>query len=120
MNITLHIISVIFSIGFLMMIFELVRRKKLKENYALTWFFVGAVVLFFSAMGDSLGVVFRALGFIQASNAILVVSIFLILVILLGLSVAVSSLSTQTQTLTQEIGLLKNKLENAEKDDAKN
>lgn len=115
MSITLRIIAVICSVGFLLMIFELVRRRRLKENYSLTWFFVGGAVLFFSAAGDLLGPVFAALGFVQASNAILVASIFLILVILLGLSVAVSQLSGQTQALVQEVGLLKNKLAKAER-----
>jgi hypothetical protein len=98
------------------MILELVRRKKLKENYSLTWFFVGVTVLIFSAFGDKLSFIVGLIGFIQTSNAILVVSIFLILVILLGVSVAVSRLSDQTQILTQEIGLLKNRLENRTKE----
>lgn len=115
MSITLRIISIIFSIGFLLLIFELVRRKKLMENYSLTWFFVGGVVLLFSLLGDRLDFFFTTIGFIRSSNAILVVSVFLILVILLGLSVAVSRLSGQSQTLTQELGLLRNKLEESEK-----
>ncbi len=115
MSVTLRVVSVVFSAGFLLMIFELVRRRQLKESYSLTWFFVGFAVLFFSAAGDRLGPVFAALGFVQASNAILVVSIFLILAILLGVSVAVSRLSGQTQALVQEVALLRNKLEKAER-----
>jgi len=111
MTTTLRVIAVSCSMGFLLLILELVRRKKLRENYSLTWFFVGVMVLVFSAFADRLTFIVGLLGFVQASNAIIVFSIFLILVILLGVSVAVSRLSIQTQTLAQEIGLLKNRLE---------
>ncbi|MBI3795027.1 MAG: DUF2304 domain-containing protein [Nitrospinae bacterium] len=119
MTTTLRIVSVAFSSGFLLLIFELVRRKKLRENYSLTWFFVGVSVLVFSLFADKMDFFAKTLGFALVSNAILVYSIFLILVILLGLSVAVSRISSQTQKLVQEIGILKNAVEKADKN-AKN
>jgi len=112
---TLRIVAGFFAVGFLLMIFELVRRRRLKESYSLTWFFVGGSLLAFSLFGDRLDSLAKLLGFAQTSNAILVFSVFLILVLLLGLSVAVSRLSELTQTLAQEIGLLKHRLEGERK-----
>ncbi|MEE8484229.1 MAG: DUF2304 domain-containing protein [Nitrospinota bacterium] len=118
MTVKLHIISIVLSLGLLALIFELVRRKLLKENYSLTWFFVSVVFLLFSIFGNRLGGLASFLGFYQASNAIIVYAIFLLLIILLGISVAISRISDLTQTLAQEIGLLKNRLnENLEKRD---
>ncbi len=111
MTLMLRFVAGLFAAGFLLMIFELVRRRRLKENYSLTWFFVGGCVMAFALFGDQMDALSHFLGFAQTSNAILVFSVFLILVLLLGLSVAVSRLSGLVQTMAQEIGILKNQLE---------
>lgn len=107
----LQLIAALCSAGFLVLVFELVRRRALKESYALTWFFVGGVALVFSLLGERAEYLTRLAGFSLTSNAIIVFFIFLLLVLLLGLSIAVSRLSGLVQTLTQEIGLLKNRRE---------
>ncbi len=118
MTFKLHVISIVLSLGLLGLIFELVRRKLLKENYSLTWFFVAGIFLLLSIFGSHLGGLASFFGFHQASNAIIVYAIFLLLIILLGISVAISRISDLTQTLAQEIGLIKNRLnENLEERD---
>ncbi|MBI5178297.1 MAG: DUF2304 domain-containing protein [Nitrospinae bacterium] len=118
MTVTLQSVAFIFSLLFLAAIFELVRRRRLKESYALSWFFVGGCVLVLSLLGERLEVVARLFGFAQLSNAILVFTVFLLLVLLLGLSVAVSTLSGMVQTMAQDIGLLRNRREAKDKDGA--
>lgn len=109
MTLKLQIISIAFSLGLLVLIFELVRRKLLKENYSLTWFFVAGGFLLLSVFGNQLDLAANFFGFIQASNAVIVYAVFLILIILLGLSVAITRITNITQTLTQDVGLLKNR-----------
>lgn len=113
MSFKLHLFAVAASLGFIGIIFELVRRKLLKESYSLIWFFVGGGFLFLSLFGDSIGIVSKFVGFQVASNAIFVYAIFLILILVLGLTVAITRLSKASQEMAQEMGLLKNMLEEA-------
>ena len=113
MSFKLHLFAIAASLGFIAVIFELVRRKLLKESYSLIWFFVGGGFLFLSIFGDSIGVLSKFAGFQVASNAIFVYAIFLILILVLGLTVAITRLSKASQEMAQEMGLLKNMLEEA-------
>lgn len=111
MTLKLQIIAFAASFGLLVLIFELVRKKHLKENYSLTWFLLATGFLLLSIFGNHLERLADLLGFQQVSNAIIVYAIFLLLILILGLSVAVSRLSNLAQKLTQEIGLLRQKSE---------
>lgn len=117
MSFKLHLFAVAASLGFIAVIFELVRRKLLKESYSLIWFFVGGGFLFLSVFGDSIGALSKFAGFQVASNAIFVYAIFLILILVLGLTVAITRLSKASQEMAQEMGLLKNMLEEAKQKD---
>jgi hypothetical protein len=46
--INIYLVSIIFSVIFLVLIIELVRKNKLSEKYSLLWILFGAVVLIFS------------------------------------------------------------------------
>ncbi len=111
MSAELRIISILVSLGFIGVIFELVRRRRLKESYALTWFFTGFASLAAALFSGWLDELAHMLGFTLTSNAIIVFFIFLLLALLLGMSVAITRLSELVQTLVQEVGLLKNRLE---------
>ena len=111
MSFKLQAIATLCSIGFMGLIFELVRRKQLKENYSLAWFFVGGGLVLLSLFGNHLEGLAELLGFIQLSNAIIVYAIFLILVLALALSVAVTRITDVNQKLVQEVGILKRELE---------
>ena len=113
MSFKLHLFAIAASLGFIGVIFELVRRKLLKESYSLIWFFVGGGFLFLSLFGDSIGGLSKFAGFQVASNAIFVYAIFLILILVLGLTVAITRLSKASQEMAQEMGLLKNMVEEA-------
>ncbi|GMT41904.1 MAG: hypothetical protein IEMM0002_0315 [bacterium] len=117
MTLKLQIVSVAFSLGLILLIFELARRKFLKESYSLIWFFVAGGFLVLSIFGGRLSGLAGLLGFVQVSNAIFVYAIFLLLILILGLTAAITRLSKTSEYLAQEIGLLKNLIE--EKTDKK-
>ncbi len=115
MSAELRIVSVLVALAFVAIIFELVRRKRLKDSYALTWFFTGFASLVAALFSGWLDTLAHLLGFSLTSNAIIVFFIFLLLVLLLGMSVAITRLSALVQTLVQEVGLLKNRLDEKER-----
>jgi hypothetical protein len=111
LSLKLQIIAAACSLILLIFIYELVRRKHLKENYSLTWFSVAGGFLLLSIFGNSLNGIVASFGFQQVSNAIIVYAIFLLLILILGLSVAVTRLSNLSQKMAQDIGLMKRDLE---------
>jgi hypothetical protein len=87
-------------------IFELVRRKKIKERYSLLWFFTGISMLVLTLKRDWLEKFSSMVGIYYApSSLFLLLSGFMIL-ILIHYSTVLSQLLSQNQKLGQRLALL--------------
>lgn len=87
-------------------IFELVRRKKIKERYSLLWFFTGMSMLVLTLKRDWLEEFSSMVGIYYApSSLFLLLSGFMIL-ILIHYSTVLSQLLSQNQKLGQKLALL--------------
>lgn len=117
----LNLVAVLGSILLLLVILELIRRKYLRERYALIWIVTGSLFLLVSAWVEILSWISNLLGFSVPSNALLLFGVLFLISISLGLSVITSRLSEKNRTLTQELTLLKKRLDDLEKtrDEAK-
>jgi hypothetical protein len=96
----------------LLIVFELIRSRRLRERYALLWLLTGVVLLVLSAWRAGLNTIAQWVGVQTYPPAILfaVASLF-ILVVLLHYSTVISKLSDQNSLLAQRIALLEEKLE---------
>jgi hypothetical protein len=110
----IQLVAILASVAMLLMIFELVRRRRLMERYALLWLFSAIVLIALAAWRDGLVVLSHALGIIYPPNALLFVAIGFILLLLLHFSSAVSRLSDQTKVLAQREALLEERLRRLE------
>jgi len=110
-----QIIFLIGLIGLLIIVLELVRRKKLKEEYSLLWIFTVVVLLTLLIWRGSLKRIAHALGIVSPPNALFVVGSMFILAILLHFSVVISSFKKKQQELAQKFALLNLRLEQLEK-----
>jgi len=110
----LNVFAVIGSILLLLVILELVRRKYLRERYSLIWIVTGSLFLIFSIKMDILYGISRFLGFSVPSNALFFLGVLFLLLISLGLSVITSRLAEKNRTLTQELVLLKKRVDDLE------
>ena len=99
----------------LLIVLELVRRKKFREEYSLLWIATVVVMLILSAWTGSLKLIANALGIKLPSNALFVVGSMFILVILLHFSAVISSFKTKNQELARRSALLELRLEQLEK-----
>lgn len=106
--------AVIGSILLLLLIVELIRRKNLKERYSLLWLVTGGIFLILSLALEYLTPVARFFGFLIASNALFLAGFLFLVVIALGMTIAVSNLSEKNRRLTQELVLLKKRVEDLE------
>ena len=102
------------SILLLVIVFELIRRRKLKEEYSLLWLLSGIVILMFSIFPDLLGIISKAMGMYYLT-ALFVISFLFLLLIVLHFSTVISRLSKNNNELTQELSILDFKFKELDK-----
>jgi hypothetical protein len=98
----------------LLVVLEMVRRRRLMERYALLWIFSAVVLLVVAAWRDGLKVISKAIGVVYPPNALFFVGFAFILLLLLHFSSAVSKLSDQAKVLAQREALLEERLRRLE------
>ena len=99
------------SISIFIMIIELVRRKKIKEQYSLLWIAFSLVFIVFSFWKDGIDLLGEVVGIAYRPAAFFLLLILAIFFILIQFSIIISKLSTQNKEMSQEIGLLKEKVD---------
>jgi len=104
-------ISIVCSIGLLIFIFELIRRKKIREQYSLLWLFFSIVFVVLSVWREGLDAFAKLVGINYAPSALFLILVLAIFLILIQFSVIISKLTEENKKLSQEIGLIKFKLE---------
>jgi hypothetical protein len=101
------IAGVLASIGLLLVVLDLIRRRRLRERYALLWLLTGIVLAALSAWRDGLNTIAGWLGVRSYPPAVLfAVGILFILAVLLHYSTVISQLSDQNAILAQRLALL--------------
>ena len=94
-----------------LLIFELVRRKRLMERYAILWLVAGVTVLVLALWQGLLTTLSHAAGIYYPPSALFAVAFLFVLVMLVHFSMAVSRLSDQNKVLAQRLALLQQQLE---------
>jgi hypothetical protein len=96
----------------LLVVFELIRSRRLRERYALLWLLTGVVLLALSLWRGGLNTIAGWFGISGYPPAILfAVGILFILLVLLHYSTVISRLSDQSTILAQRLALLEERLE---------
>ena len=99
--------SICASAGFLLYILEMVRRRKLREEYSILWLAGSVVILVLSIKQDWLVVLAHAVGVVYPPSFLFLVGILFILLILIHFSIAISKLHLMNKKMAQEIALMK-------------
>jgi len=107
----LQIVAILGTGAVFFTVFELVRRRRLMERYALLWLFSTAVLLGLAVWKSLLEEVAAAIGIFYAPSALFVVAFGFVLMMLLHFSLVISRLVDQTKVLAQHVGLLRQRVE---------
>ncbi|HXG63901.1 MAG TPA: DUF2304 domain-containing protein [Blastocatellia bacterium] len=94
----------------MLIIVNLVRRKRLDEKYALLWLVAGAVMMFAPLATRAIDMFSSALGFHYAPAFILLLGFFALCLINLQYSVVISRLTKNNKTLAQRLALMEQRL----------
>jgi len=106
MELRIQLVSIVAALGLFMVVFELVRRRRLLERYALLWLFSALALLGLAVWRDLLEEVATTIGIYSPPNALFLVAFGFVLVLLLHFSIAVSRLTDQTKVLAQRVAML--------------
>lgn len=103
----LNVAAFILSLAIVGVVFEMLRRKKLREKYAALWLIVGIGVLVLAAFPRLLTIVTELAGVQLPSNLLFIISILLLLGVCLHLSWEISVVEDETRTLAEEVAILR-------------
>ena len=110
-----RLVAILVSLILLLVTIQLIRKHKLREEYALLWLLATATILILSIFGNIVGSLARFLNIAYSPTLPLVAGLIFALAVLLSLSVALSNQANQNRDLAQELALLEFRLRELEK-----
>ncbi len=106
MDTRIRIVTILGAVGVLLLVLELVRRRKLKEEYSVLWVATAFVLLVLASWYGALDALRQLIGGSQASSTLFFFGLVFVIVVLLHFSVRISSLERRITALVQEIALM--------------
>lgn len=111
MNFKLQILAGILGIFIFVYIIELVRKRRLREEYSWLWLIAGAAIVVLSLWYDLLLAISIFLGGIYPSSVLFLFGLLFLLIICVQQSIKISRLTDQVKELSQEIAIMNVKTE---------
>lgn len=105
-----QVVALIATLALVLLVLDLVRRRRLAERYALLWMSASAGLLVLAIWRGGLEVIADLMGIEQPANALFILAFGVGFVLLLHFSVATSRLSEETKILAQESARLEQEL----------
>ncbi len=110
------IAATIVSLLLVLVVFELIRSRRLRERYALLWLLTGGVLVVLSAWRGGLNTIAGWFGVRGYPPAVLfAVGLMFVILVLLHYSTVISRLSDQNVILAQRLALLESRLRERER-----
>lgn len=104
-------LALVSAVTVLTAMFELLRRRQLREKYAVLWLAVAAAVALLAAVPGLLEAAAHATGVVTPVNLLFFLSTLVLLLVSVHLSWEASRLEEETRTLAEEVGLLRLEVE---------
>jgi len=113
--------SIIFAVGAsviaLLVILELVRRRRLREEYSLLWLGTAIVMLVVGVWRDLLHGLADAVGIVYPPNLLFLLAALFLLFILLYFSTVITKLTQENKEIAQQVALLRYEVERLRAED---
>jgi hypothetical protein len=118
MDARIQVVAIVAAAALILVLLDLVRRRRLLERYALLWLFSAAILLALAIWRDLLADVADLIGVAYPPNALFLIAFGFVLVLLLHFSLAVSRMSDQIKVLAQRLALLDEHVRKADQEAA--
>jgi hypothetical protein len=106
-----QVLSIVVTAGVFVTAFELVRRRRLMERYALLWLVAAAFMLALAVWRGALEKLSSLVGIAYAPSALFAIAFAFVLLMLLHFSLVISRLADQNKVLAQRVGMLQQRIE---------
>lgn len=113
---TQRIFAIIASVTPLLLILELVRRRKLNEEYSWLWLLTAAAMVVLSSWYGLIEDLSRLIGAVTPTTTLFLFGLLFLLLISVHFSTVISRLTQQVRRLTQECAILRAELSQLEGD----
>jgi hypothetical protein len=114
METRIQVLAIVASGILLIVVLELVRRRRLMERYALLWLLSGIVLLALSTFRGLLEDAANLIGIEYPPSALFFIAFAFVLLLLLHFSIVVSRLADQSKVLAQQLALLEKRVRDTE------
>jgi hypothetical protein len=116
-ELTLHqtIFALVTSLAAFLFVLELVRRRRLREEYSWLWLLTAAVMILLVIWYRLLVVITHVVGAVTPLNTLLLCAVLFLFAIAVHYSVIISRLTTQVKNLAQEVALLSTQLDDRQR-----
>jgi len=109
------IFGLVAGIGTFIFVLELVRRRRLKEEYSLLWLATAGALIILSLSRPTLDTLASTVGIIYPPSALFLVAMIFVLFILLHYSVVLTRLTQENKENAQQLALLRWQVEQMQK-----
>lgn len=106
-----YITALVFGVIGSIVMFELLRRRQVKEKYAVLWLLVGMGIVVLAVFPGLLDLSARAVGVKSGPNLLFLVTGLVLLLVCVHLSWEVSRLEDRSRALAEELGILRLELD---------
>jgi hypothetical protein len=107
-------LAILAALGLLVIVLEMVRRRRLMERYALLWMFSALVIFALAVWQGALNRLAELMGIYSAPNALFFIAVGFVLLLLLHFSAAMSRLSDQSKVIAQRHAILEQRVRELE------
>lgn len=102
----IQLVTIIVGIALVLLVLEMVRRRRLSERYALIWIFCAFVILGVAVWQQLLERISSLIGIQYPPTAIFLLAFIFLILLLLNVSTEMSKLQDQTRVLAQRLAML--------------
>ena len=114
-----QIFAILISIIIFIVIIELVRKRKLREEFSLIWLLTGFLLFILAIWYDLLLAITSLIGASLATSTLFFFGLVFLILINLYYSIKLSAIANQMKNLVQEVGILKSEAK-SQKPEARN
>ena len=114
---TSHVIGIVSALVVLLFVLEMLRRGILREKFAALWLLLSSVLLILAIFPQILGTIASWLGIAIPANLLFTLAAITLLLVCVQLSHEISRLENRTRRLAEEVALLRQKVEEPDRQD---
>lgn len=108
--------AIIFSVALIIFIINLVRKDKLDEKYSILWLFASFVILIVSIFPRLITIVANKFNVYYPPSLMFLFAIIILGAYIVHISIVITRQNKMIVKLTQELGILKEKVEKKEEE----